>query len=149
MLDVSSPAFERDGTIPTKYTCDGYGVSPPLEWSSVPAHTKSVAILVDDPDAADQPFLHWLVTDLPPTIRRLEEGGALPREARVGESDAGTASYYGPCPSRGRHHYRFHVYALDTTLDRRPANREDFLRAIEGHVLDEGELVGEYQRARQ
>jgi Raf kinase inhibitor-like YbhB/YbcL family protein len=91
--------------------------------------------------------LHWLVTDLPPTIRRLEEGGALPRDARVGESDAGTASYYGPCPASGRHHYRFHVYALDTVLERRPENRDDFLHAIEGHVIDEGELVGSYQRA--
>jgi Raf kinase inhibitor-like YbhB/YbcL family protein len=62
----------------------------------------------------------------------------------VGESDAGTASYYGPCPTHGRHHYRFHVYALDTTLDRRPEDREDFLRAIEGHVIDEGELIGLY-----
>ena len=145
MLDVTSTAFEADGPIPSKYTCDGYGVSPPLEWSDVPDNTESIAILVDDPDASG--FLHWLVTDLPPQIRHLEEGGVLPREAWVGESDAGTASYYGPCPAHGRHHYRFHVYALDTKIDRRPESRDDFLRAIEGHVIDEGELVAAYERA--
>lgn len=148
MLEVRSPAFESDGAIPSKYTCDGYGVSPPLDWSNEPEDTKSFAILVDDPDSTGEPFLHWLAADIPPDIHHLDEGGALPREARVAESDAGTASYYGPCPSSGKHHYRFHVYALDTTLDRRPQGREDFLRAIEGHVLDEGELVGIYQRTR-
>lgn len=146
MIEVTSTAFQPDGPIPSKYTCDGYGVSPPLAWADVPPDTRSIAILVDDPDSPDHPFLHWLVTDLEPTIHRLDEGGALPHEAQVGESDAGTASYYGPCPSQGRHHYRFHVYALDTVLDRRPDSRDDFLSAIEGHVLDEGELIGTYQR---
>ena len=147
MLQVSSTAFPPDGSIPSKYTCDGFGVSPPLSWSDVPDRTRSVAILVDDPDSTDRPFLHWLVTDLPPTLRRLDEGSALPHEAQVAESDAGTASYYGPCPAAGRHHYRFHVYALDLVLGRRPQGRDDFLSAIAGHVLDEGELVGLYQRA--
>ena len=147
MIDVSSPAFEPDAKIPAKYTCDGYGISPPLAWSNVPSNTQSVAILVDDPDAGDKPFVHWLVTDLPPEVRRLEEGGALPHDAYVAESDAGTASYFGPCPPAGRHHYHFHVYALDMILGRRAANRDDFLRAIDGHILDEGEIVGTYERA--
>jgi Raf kinase inhibitor-like YbhB/YbcL family protein len=148
MLELTSSAFPPDGPIPSKYTCDGYGVSPPLAWTKVPDGTRSVALLVDDPDAPDKPFLHWLVTDLPPEVHRLEEGGALPHDAQVGESDAGTASYYGPCPTSGRHHYRFHVYALDTLLEHRPESRDEFLRSIEGHVLDEGELVGVYERAR-
>lgn len=148
MLEVTSPAFQPDDLIPSKYTCDGFGVSPPLAWSNVPENTQSLAILVDDPDASDKPFVHWLVTDLPPTVRRIEEGGALPRDAYVGESDAGTASYYGPCPTSGRHHYRFHIYALDTVLGRRPENRDDFLRSIDGHVLDEGELIGLYERTQ-
>jgi hypothetical protein len=147
MIDVTSSAFEPDEPIPSKYTCDGYGVSPPLAWSKVPEATQSVAILVDDPDQAETPFLHWLVTDLPPDLRELEEGGGLPHDANVAESDAGTASYFGPCPAAGRHHYRFHIYALDTTLGRRPEGREDFLRSIEGHILDEGELVASYERA--
>jgi Raf kinase inhibitor-like YbhB/YbcL family protein len=148
MLEVTSPAFPADGAIPSKYTCDGSGISPPLSWSNVPDSAKSLAILVDDPDAPNGPFLHWLVTDLPPEVHELDEGGALPHEANVTETDAGTASYYGPCPSSGRHHYRFHVYALDTVLGQRPASRDDFLSAISGHVLDEGELVGCYQRAK-
>jgi Raf kinase inhibitor-like YbhB/YbcL family protein len=123
-------------------------VSPPLAWSPPPAETQSVAILVDDPDAPNKPFLHWLVADLPPELRALEEGAAVPHDAFIGESDAGTASYYGPCPPDGRHHYRFHVYALDTVLGRRPEGREEFLAAIDGHVIDEGELVSTYERDR-
>jgi Raf kinase inhibitor-like YbhB/YbcL family protein len=146
MLEVKSSAFEPDGTIPSKYTCDGFGVSPPLAWQDVPDGTRSVAILVDDPDAPDKPFLHWLVTDIPPELHELDEGAAVPHEAFIGESDAGTASYFGPCPITGEHHYHFHVYALDTAFDRRFEGREDFLAAIEGHVLDEGELVARYTR---
>jgi Raf kinase inhibitor-like YbhB/YbcL family protein len=145
MLDVTSSAFGADETIPPKYTCDGEGVSPPLSWANVPEATRSVAILVDDPDAPDGPFTHWLVTDLPPTARTLPEGGVLPAEASTGRTDAGNTSYYGPCPTHGRHRYRFHVYALDTTIGR-VESREDFLSAIDGHVLDDGELVATYQR---
>lgn len=145
MIQVTS-SFPPDGEIPNKYTCDGLGISPPLAWSPVPQRTRSVAILVDDPDAADRPFLHWLATDIPPSVCSLEEGGALPHEAEIAESDAGTHSYYGPCPSNGRHHYRFHVYALDTVLGHQPASRDEFLAEIAGHVLDEGELVGSYER---
>ena len=149
MIDVSSPAIRPDEPIPSKYTCDGEGLSPPLAWNNVPEGTQSVAILVDDPDAGKRPFLHWLVTDIPPSINHLAEGAAMPRDANVAESDAGTASYYGPCPPSGSHHYRFHVYALDTVLGRRPEGREDFLSAIGGHVLDEGELVAQYGRGKR
>jgi Raf kinase inhibitor-like YbhB/YbcL family protein len=145
MIELTSSAFSPDGEIPQKYTCDGYGVSPPLAWSGVPDNARSLAVLVDDPDSANHPFLHWLVTDVAPEIHGFEEGGAVPRDAQVGESDAGTASYYGPCPSRGRHHYRFHIYALDTVLGHRPEGRDEFLSEIAGHVLDEGELVGTYE----
>lgn len=146
MIEVTSTAFSPDGTIPSKYTCDGFGISPPLAWSGVPDEAQSVAILVDDPDAPGHPFLHWLIADVPTSVHELDEGGAPPREALVAESDAGTASYYGPCPPSGRHHYHFHVYALDTVLGRRPEGRDDFLSAIDGHVIDEGELVATYER---
>jgi Raf kinase inhibitor-like YbhB/YbcL family protein len=145
MLDVKSSVFGANETIPAKYTCDGEGVSPPLSWSNVPDATMSLAILVDDPDAPNGPFTHWLVTDLPPTITTLGEGCALPHEASISKSDAGNTSYYGPCPAQGCHRYRFHVYALDTTIGR-TKNREDFLSAIDGHVLDDGELVATYQK---
>jgi Raf kinase inhibitor-like YbhB/YbcL family protein len=145
MIEVSSTAFQPDGNIPSSYTCDGLGLSPPLSWSGVPDNAVSVAILVDDPDASDQPFLHWLVTDIPPSVHAIDEGGAMPRESLTTESDAGTASYFGPCPPSGRHHYHFHVYALDTALGEAPADRDAFLAAIAGHVIDEGELVGMYE----
>jgi Raf kinase inhibitor-like YbhB/YbcL family protein len=148
MIELTS-TFQPDGTIPSIYTCDGLGISPPLSWSTVPDRTRSVAIIVDDPDSpTDEPFLHWLVTDIPPDVHSLEEGGAVPHEAQIAESDAGTASYYGPCPTAGRHHYRFHVYALDTVLGRRPQSRDQFFADIAGHILDEGELVGTYERAQ-
>ena len=148
MLDVSSNAFKANGQIPSKYTCDGWGISPPLHWSGVPEAAQSVAILVDDPDSADKPFLHWLMTDIPPELHDLDEGAGVPLTAQVGESDAGTASYYGPCPTHGEHHYRFHIYALDTVLGHRPANRDEFLKEIEGHVIEEGELIGVYERPK-
>ena len=144
MLDVSSSAFGPDHPIPSKYTCDGDGVSPPLAWSTPPKETQSVAILVDDPDAPSGSFLHWLVTDIPPEMSSLDEGAAMPRDSSVVENDAGNISYYGPCPPSGTHHYHFHVYALDTTLGR-PENRDEFLAAIKGHIVDEGEVVAVYQ----
>jgi Raf kinase inhibitor-like YbhB/YbcL family protein len=147
MLEVTSAAFPADGAIPSKYTCDGEGISPPLAWAGVPENARSLAILVDDPDSEDRPFLHWLVSDLPPELHNLDEGAAVPHEAQVAESDAGNMSYYGPCPVTGRHHYHFHVYALDTVLRHQPESRDEFLSSIEGHVLDEGELIGTYQRA--
>ena len=146
MLQVTSPAFQSDGEIPSKYTCDGEGVSPPLTWSGVPEEARSVAILVDDPDSGDHPFLHWLVADLPPELEHLDEGAPVPHEAQIAESDAGNMSYYGPCPTSGKHHYRFHVFALDTVIGHQPENRDQFLSEIAGHILDEGELVATYQR---
>jgi hypothetical protein len=147
MLEVTSAAFPADGAIPSKYTCDGEGISPPLAWAGVPDDARSLAILVDDPDSEGRPFLHWLVSDLPPELHNLDEGAAVPHEAQVAESDAGNMSYYGPCPVTGNHHYHFHVYALDTVLGHQPESRDEFLSSIEGHILDEGELIGTYQRA--
>ena len=124
-------------------------MSPPLAWSTPPKQTETIAILVDDPDAPYRIFTHWLVTDIPPSLTSLDEGAAMPRDSSVTENDAGNASYYGPCPPSGTHHYHFHVYALDTALGRQE-NREDFLSAIDGHVLAEGELVAPvYERARR
>lgn len=145
MMDVTSTAFRPNEDIPSKYTCDGEGINPPLSWSRPPTNAKSVAILVDDPDAPNGPFTHWLVTDLPPDVTSIEEAGALPHDANVARSDAGNRSYYGPCPTSGIHRYRFHVYALDTTVGR-AEDRERFLSAIQGHILDEGELVASYSR---
>lgn len=143
-LNVTSNAFAANQTIPVEYTCDGSETSPPLSWSNVPKGTKSVAILVEDPDAPSGTFTHWLVTGIPPTTTALP-AGALPAGASVATNDTGKAGYAGPCPPSGRHHYHFKVYALDTTLPK-PRTKAEFLSAIKGHVLDQGELVATYQR---
>ncbi len=144
-IQVTSSAFQPDSEIPSEYTCDGADVSPPLAWSNVPRQAQSIAILVEDPDAPKKPFTHWLVTDLPPTTSSLPRGAALPGGAKAATNDMGRDGYAGPCPPRGRHHYHFHVYALDTKIGRQASKRE-FLAAIRGHVIDQGELVGTYRR---
>lgn len=146
-LEVTSPAFSAGGSIPTPYTCEGAEAAPPLAWSEVPAGTRSIAILVDDPDAPRGTFTHWLVTGIPPATSSLANEAALPATASEGLNDRGTRGYVGPCPPSGRHRYRFRVYALDIA---KPAatTRAAFLRAIEGHVLATGELVGTYEKRR-
>jgi Raf kinase inhibitor-like YbhB/YbcL family protein len=156
-LSILSPEFEDHAPIPTLYTCDGENVSPPLGWSGAPAGTTSFALIVDDPDAPDpaaprRTYVHWVVYDLPPSVRELEAGAsgggraALPDGAHEGKNDSGTTGYTGPCPPIGRHRYFFKLYALDTLLRglRTPA-KADVERAMEGHVLERAELVGTYQ----
>ncbi len=144
-LTVTSSAFKANEAIPTEYTCDGAETSPSLSWSGVPADAKSIAILVEDPDAPEGTFTHRLVTDIPPTITSIDKGASLPTGAMAAKNDKGNAGYAGPCPPTGRHHYHFRVYALDKTLGK-VTSRSEFLSAIEGHVLAQGELVGTYQR---
>jgi len=129
-LEVTSPAFQPNAGIPSVYTCDGARKSPPLAWSAVPPEARSIAILVDDPDAPRGVYTHWIVTDLDPILTTLP---------------ANQPGYSAPCPPGGTHHYRFHVFALDTKLGH-VGTRDELLKAIEGHVLAEGELVGTYAR---
>ncbi len=143
-LQVTSSAFAPNGDIPVALTCDGEGRSPPLAWSGVPPGTRSIAILVEDPDAPRGAFLHWLVTGISPSTTQLA-AGTLPPGATAAKNDAGKPGYIGPCPPRGKHHYYFRVYALDTQIAK-PATKVDFLTAITGHVLAQGELVGTYER---
>jgi Raf kinase inhibitor-like YbhB/YbcL family protein len=143
-LNVSSGAFEN-GKIPAKYTCDGAGKSPPLTWSNLPAGTKSVAIVVDDPDAPNGTFVHWLVFDLPAGTTSIAEG-ALPAGAGQGKNSKGQTSWTPPCPPNGTHHYHFKVYALDRSLSLSEPTETDVDRAIKGHVLAKGELVATYSR---
>jgi Raf kinase inhibitor-like YbhB/YbcL family protein len=147
MLEVSSAAFKGDATIPAEYTCEGDDISPPLAWSAVPDGTRSIAILVEDPDAPKHTFTHWLVTDLPPTTTTLPRDARLPAGASAATNDLGDAGYGGPCPPpRSRHHYHFHVYALDTMIG--PVeNKAELAAKMRGHLLDEGELVATYERS--
>jgi Raf kinase inhibitor-like YbhB/YbcL family protein len=142
-LDVTSTAFANNNPIPAEYTCDGAELPPPLAWSKVPAATKSIAILVEDPDAPKGTFTHWLVTDIPATTTAVD--GALPAGAMAAKNDKGKSGYAGPCPPSGIHHYVFHVYALDMALKGSPT-RTEFLAKIKGHTLASGQLIGIYQR---
>jgi Raf kinase inhibitor-like YbhB/YbcL family protein len=148
-LNLSSNAFDPTSEIPVQYTCDGAGEAPRLRWNEVPAGTRSIAILVDDPDARLGPFTHFLVTNLPPSLTELDLGGALPADALASRNDAGTNGYLAPCPQDGTHHYRYRVYALNARHKAPPPNkyvtRDAFLRGIEGHVLAEGELTAAYK----
>ena len=145
-LEVSSPAFNANQSIPAEYTCEGAGVAPALNWSTPPAGTRTVALLVEDPDAPNGAFTHWLVTDISPRMTHLAKGGATPAGAFAANNDKGKVGYVGPCPSDGAtHHYHFHVYALDIALDQHLA-RSAFSSAIQGHVLAQGELVGTYEK---
>lgn len=143
-LSVTSTAFGANGQIPTEYTCDGRQVSPPLTWSAPPAGTKSVAVLVEDPDAPRGTFTHWIVTGVPANMTSLA-AGKLPSGAVAGTNDFGAASWGGPCPPSGTHRYVFRVFALDIPLAK-SLNPSTFKAAIAGHVLAQGQLVGTYQR---
>lgn len=145
-LTVTSSAFEDNGAIPQEYTCDGAQKSPPLSWSKVPDGTKSVAILVEDPDAPKGTFTHWMVSDLPPTTTSLAANSALPEGAVAMKNSKGDKKYAGPCPPSGTHHYHFKVFALDTTLPNSIDSKSKMLASMEGHVLAEGELVGTYAK---
>jgi hypothetical protein len=148
---IISPAFAAGAEIPVKYTCDGQNVSPPLDWNG-PAGTASFAMIVDDPDAPFGVFTHWVIFNLPPDTRGLPE--AAPTDAELasgalqGKSGSGKIGYFGPCPPSGStHHYRFTLYALDKPLDLSAgASKEQVLQAMQGHILEQSQLVGIYQR---
>jgi Raf kinase inhibitor-like YbhB/YbcL family protein len=144
-LKVTSSAFKANQSIPPDYTCDGASTPLPITWSAVPKNTRSIAILVDDPDAPGGSFTHWLVTGIAPTETQLPQGGALPAGAVAAKNGKGDPGYIGPCPPTGRHHYHVYVYALETTIPA-PGSKDDFQGAIDGHILAQGELVGTYQK---
>jgi len=155
-LKVTSPAFQPGGPIPSKYTCDDHDLSPPLAWSEAPANTKSFALIVDDPDAPDpakpqRVYVHWVVYNLPVTTTALPESASkkgLPKGAVQGKNDWGKAEYGGPCPPIGRHRYFFKLYALDTEITGLSSpTKADVERAMKGHVVDSGELIGTYQKS--
>ncbi len=144
-LTVSSPVFENKKPIPSKYTCDGDDVNPPLTIEGVPKETKSLVLIVDDPDAPMGTYDHWISWNIPPTST-IEENTAPGTE---GINDFRKHSYGGPCPPGGTHRYFFKIYALDTKLDLDSNSRKkDVEKAMQGHILAKGELVGLYHRSR-
>ena len=150
-IKVTSSAFAEGGLIPPKYTCDGSDISPPLQWDSVPEGTKSIALISDDPDAPMGTWVHWVLFGLPAETREHEENippnKILPNGAKQGTSDFVRIGYGGPCPPSGTHRYFFKIYALDTELSLEAgANKHQLLKAMQGHILARGELIGKYKR---
>jgi hypothetical protein len=143
---LETGAFENAQTIPSRHTCEGEDVSPPLRWTNVPEGTRSLALVVDDPDAPSGVFTHWVAWGLDPAVERLGEGESAPHE---GQNDFGTTGYRGPCPppGHGRHRYLFRLHALDTDIELGAgATKAELEQAIEEHVLTTAELVGTYER---
>ncbi len=150
-IKITSPAFEDGGLIPAKYTCDGADISPPLQWDAVPEGTQSIALISDDPDAPVGTWVHWVLFNLPADTRELAENippdKTLANGARQGITDFGRIGYGGPCPPSGTHRYFFKIYALDTKIDLAAgARKRDLLKAMEGHILSQGQLIGKYRR---
>jgi len=153
---LTSPAFAAGAAIPTKYTCDGADVSPPLAWSGAPAGTQAFALIVDDPDAPAGTWVHWVLFNLSGTTRALPENASTSEtatdlgDARQGRNDFKRTGYGGPCPPPGKpHRYVFKLYALDDPLVLRAgATKADVESAMQGHILAQGQLLGTYGRRR-
>ncbi len=145
-LNISSPAFEMHGLIPAKYTCDGLNVNPPLVIGGVPSGTKSLALIVDDPDAPMGMWVHWVVWNMNPTTREIKEN-SVANGAVEGVNDFRRNAYGGPCPPSGTHRYFFKLYALDAILEISPkTNKAGLESEMKGHVLTKVEFVGIYKR---
>jgi Raf kinase inhibitor-like YbhB/YbcL family protein len=154
-LALTSTAFQPGGAIPAAYTCQGKNISVPLAWSGLPAGTRSLALIVDDPDAPDpaapkMTWVHWVLYNIPPAATGLPEAvdpRTLPRGTFEGRNDWGRSGYGGPCPPVGRHRYFFKLYALDVTLpDLGQPDKARLERAMQGHVLAQQQLVGTYAK---
>jgi hypothetical protein len=155
-MNLTSPAFQHNAAIPARFTCDGADVSPELNWSDLPAGTRSLVLIVDDPDAPDpraprMTWVHWVLYNLPPNAAGLPEAvsrAALPAGTGEGLNDWGRTGYGGPCPPIGRHRYFHKLYALDTRLpDLGKPTKAALEKAMSGHILAKAELIGTYQRS--
>jgi Raf kinase inhibitor-like YbhB/YbcL family protein len=150
-LIVESSVFGHNHRIPSKYTCDGLNISPPIAWKNIPEGTKSIVLIADDPDAPAGIWVHWVCYDLPPPVVALPEGvqaaDTLAQGGKQGRTDFGNVGYGGPCPPSGTHRYFFKVYALDCMLGLSPGKtKQEIERAMKGHILGQGELIGTYSR---
>ena len=151
-IRLTSSAFTEGSAIPTTHTCDGEDVSPPLAWSGIPEGTGSIALVADDPDAPRGTWVHWVLYAIPPEVTEIPGGLSDAKEisarAKHGNNDFKRPEYGGPCPPRGKaHRYFFKLYALDGEIELESgARKADLLRAMEGHILAEGRLMGTYRR---
>lgn len=140
-MRVISSAFSHQGVIPTKYTCFGENINPPLQFFEVPSQAKSLLLIVDDPDAPNNAFVHWIIFNMPPNITEIAEN--TEPEGVEGKTSFGKPGYGAPCPPSGTHRYVFHVYALDALLDLdETADKQTILSVLDGHVIEQAELIG-------
>lgn len=144
-MKISSPVFENEGTIPSKYTCDGDNINPPLKIAEVPEIAKSLVLIVDDPDAPAGTWIHWTVWNMPPETREIKEGS---KPAGIeGITSFGRTGYGGPCPPSGVHRYFFKLYALDTQIELSPtAKIDELIATIKDHIIDQAQIMGKYSR---
>jgi Raf kinase inhibitor-like YbhB/YbcL family protein len=150
-IKITSSVFTEGSIIPNRYTCDSEDVSPDLAWTGVPEGTKSLALICDDPDAPMGTWVHWVLFNLTPDINELHAEippeKTLKNSARHGKNDFGRFGYGGPCPPSGTHRYFFKLYALDTRIKLESGiTKAQLLEAMNGHILDEGRLMGKYKR---
>lgn len=142
-IQITSPAFKNNETIPKKYTCQGEDINPPLEISGIPDGAKSLALIVDDPDAPGKTWVHWVVYDIPVTSQIAED--SVP--GKQGHNDFMRNDWGGPCPPSGTHRYFFKIYALDTALNLKDGvTKKEIEKAIQSHILDQAELIGLYKK---
>ena len=156
-IKITSPAFAEGEMIPRKYSCDGEGISPPLEWENISEDAKSMVLISDDPDAPAGTWVHWVVYDMPasikelpeniPPVKSLEDIEGLNLAGKQGINSGYSIGYYAPCPPSGTHRYFFKIYALDIMLNLKAgASKKKVMKAMEGHILAQGQLMGRYRR---
>ena len=145
-MKIESTAFGHEGKIPSKYTCDGENMPPPLSFSAVPSQTRSLVLVVDDPDAPSGTWVHWILWNISPRTKSIGEG-SIPQGVVEGTTSFGATGYGGPCPPDGEHRYFFKLYALDIEIELpKETTKEKLEEAMLGHVLDKAELIGHYSR---
>lgn len=145
-MELTSPAFEGDSSMPADFTCDGQNINPPLDILDVPRDASSLVLIVEDPDAVGGTWTHWTVWNIDPSTTMIPEN-SVPEGAVEGETSFGQSGYGGPCPPEGTHRYYFKIYALDTNIDLTPETSRDLLdQTIEGHVIEKAEIIGLYSR---
>jgi len=155
MLQLTSPAFQADGNIPTRFTCQGSDISPALAWQDAPSGTKTFALVVHDPDAPRAGgFTHWLVYNIPATTNHILENApqqqVLAGGGTQGQNDFGKIGYAGPCPPSGTHRYFFRLYALDAELKLDSgATQKALEKAMQGHILEQAEIMGKYKKSSE
>ena len=152
-MEITSKDFQPQRDIPARFACDGENISPQLSWKGAPAATKSFVLIVHDPDAPRAGgYTHWVLYNIPNSVTQISQNIAktenVPQVGNQGKNDKGDVGYTGPCPPSGTHRYYFHLYALDTILNLSPgATKADLEKAMKGHILAEGELMGKYKRS--